>query len=96
MRSLISDNTWACFWTGQPYNDSDHANGALLAHDVTSQDEYQDSDRNRGNRQCKFDVFCVHYNDDELDGEAEEKEEIEFEKGDVNLVDVNAVLEYLK
>lgn len=82
--------------TGQPYNDSDHADSALLARDVTSQDEYQDSDRYRSNCQCKLNVFCVHYNDYELNGEAEEEEKIKFEKGDINLVLVNVVFRYLE
>ena len=44
-----------------------------------------DSDRNGGDGESEFRVILLHNHDNKLDDEAKEEEEIEFEKGDVDL-----------
>ncbi len=67
------------------YNNSYHSHSAFLSGDITSQYKYQNGDGYSGNRQRKFNVFLVHDDDDELDGEAKEKEEVKFKQGNVDL-----------
>jgi hypothetical protein len=68
------------------YNDDDHANCALASHEEcgTEKDQNRNWDGSGGKRE--LDVLSVVGDDNqELDGKAEEEEEIEFEQGDVNL-----------
>lgn len=69
-------------WT---YNDCDHAYSALFAGNISG--EYQDQDGNGycGNCQAELDVLLVHHDYDELNGKAEEEEEIKFKQSNVDL-----------
>ena len=52
--------------------------------DVGGEEEESDCDGQGGDRKCEFVGLAVH-DDEELDCEAEEEEEVEFEEGDVDL-----------
>ena len=68
------------------YNNQDHSQQALFPSEVTSHDENHDCDRNCGNCESKFDIPCIHNNDDELDCESKEEEEVKLEECNVDLM----------
>lgn len=53
---------------------------------VVRKDKDDDGDRYRGNGKPKLNRPCIANNDEELDREAQEEKEIEFEQGAINLV----------
>lgn len=68
------------------YNNYDHSQQAFSPSEQTSHDENQDCDRDCGNCESKFDIPCIHNNDDELDCESKEEEEVKFEECNVDLI----------
>ena len=48
-------------------------------------DKNEDRNRDSGDCQSKFNIFHIHHDDHELDGESKEEEEVELKKCDVNL-----------
>lgn len=73
------------------YDDGRHPDLAFSAREDTRHDKDQDDDRYRCNGDPEFGVMCVDYDDDELYNEAQEQEEVEFEKGDIDLASVSKV-----
>lgn len=67
------------------YNGGNHAREALLSSKIPSHDKDEYCDRDCSNRQSKFNIPHIHDDNHKLDGEPEEKEKVEFEKGDVDL-----------
>jgi hypothetical protein len=67
-------------------DDGNHAGLVLPAGKECGAEEDDDGDGNGGNCQGKLGIVGRSDNDHKLDDEAEEEEEIELEKGDVNLV----------
>ena len=67
------------------YNDGNHSGKALFPSKIPGHDENEDRNRDGGDRQTKFNVFHIHHDDHELDGESKEEKEVEFEECDVNL-----------
>jgi hypothetical protein len=67
-------------------DDGNHARLVLPAGEECGAEEDDDGDWNGGNRQSELGIVGRSDNDDKLDDEAQEEEEIELEKGDVNLV----------
>lgn len=65
--------------------DEDHARATLAAREECGEQEDHDGKGNGGHCETPFSVRNVRHNDEELDGEAEEEEEIEFEEGDIDL-----------
>ena len=47
-----------------------------------------DGDGDRGDVQAQLEVFDAVDDDEELDGEAQEEKEVEFEEGDVDLAEL--------
>ena len=67
------------------HNDGNHAQSQFSSSENTSKNQDNDCDGNRSNRQLEFEIMLAHNDDDELNGEAEKEEEIEFEKRNVDL-----------
>lgn len=69
------------------YNDHQHAYPILLSGPVAGHEENDNRNRNGGQGETKFIVLGVVVTDDDgkLHGEAKKEEEIEFEKGNVDL-----------
>lgn len=68
------------------YNDDDHSEGGLSPDKpgTAGQNDNRDGDRDDG--KIELGIVLVRRNhDQELNGEAEEKEEVELQQGDVNL-----------
>jgi len=70
---------------GWAYDDEDHAWCALFPCEVSCHQEDDDGYGHRHDGECEFSVVDVDHNDQELYGEPKEEEEIEFEKGNVDL-----------
>jgi hypothetical protein len=60
----------------------------LLSSDVCCEEEQDDSDGDCGNGEVELGVASGDDHHNELHGEAEEEEEVEFEEGDVDLLEV--------
>lgn len=69
------------------YNDDDHPRCGFSSHEPGSTNENDDGHRNGSYRKREFDVhFRRGDQDKELNSEAQEEEEIEFQECDVNLI----------
>lgn len=65
--------------------DEDHSRAILTTCEESGEKEDHDGERNGGHCEAPFGVCDVRDDDEELDSEAQEEEEIELEKGDVDL-----------
>lgn len=67
---------WA--WVCKTHENESHAEFAFSASEKRRHEKNQDGDRDGRNGECKLNIGLVHNDDHELNGEAEEKEEVEF------------------
>lgn len=67
------------------YDDDDHAGSTLSPDKVGRAEQNDDSQRNRGDGQNELNVCLAGDDHNKLDGEAEEKEEIELQQRNVDL-----------
>lgn len=69
----------------EAYNDGNHSDGAFATNKQGRTHENNDGHGDSGECERELDIFSIRNDDDELDRKSEEEEEIEFEKGDVDL-----------
>ncbi len=67
------------------YNNRGHSYLAFASCENTGQHEDQDDDRDSSNRRPELGVSLLDYNDHELNNEAQEEEEVELQKSNVDL-----------
>lgn len=89
--SVVTTGWW--WWGGKvgPYDDGEHARGIFSASEETGHEEDYNGHWDRCNGEVELNVGRVNYHDDELNGKAQEEEEIELEESDVNLVIVSTL-----
>ena len=67
------------------YYGGNHAGQAFLSREIPGHDQDQDCDRDRSDRQSKFNILNINDDHHELHGKSKEEEEVEFEQGDIDL-----------
>lgn len=66
-------------------NNDNHAGDGFATDPECSQEKKNEGDHEGGSGEAKLDLASVLHNNEELDGKGKEEEEIELEKGNVNL-----------